>query len=204
MMHSQDQLKRFSYSGGREYVDKLKSILNENSDSGLARRLGIPKGTITTWLQRNTTPYEISIIVHLNTGLSLSWLLLDEGEPFEHQTNADSGSSLVEFDKEELSNGELKTDGTVSFDQRFLDSYDIDKDNAQLIAQDDQLFFVNTQETMPMSGTYLINLDGGLSLNRIQRLPKKKLAISFGDSIIEIIESDISVLGRVAMTVNKE
>ncbi|MBF4254802.1 hypothetical protein EA007_28740, partial [Vibrio anguillarum] len=51
---------------------------------------------------------------------------------------------------------------------------------------------------------YLIDVDGRLSINQIQRLPGRKLAIAFGDSTIEASENDIKVLGRVAVTMKKD
>ncbi|WP_232581718.1 bacteriocin [Photobacterium phosphoreum] len=66
------------------------------------------------------------------------------------------------------------------------------------------LYFVNTLETNPTSGKYLIDIDGSLSINHLQRLPGKKLAMSFGDSSIEVAQEDIRVIGRVAVTIDKE
>lgn len=203
MTNNQDKLKRFNYSGGKDYIIKLKSILGETTDTGLARRLGIPKGTISTWLQRDTTPFEISIIVHLATGLSLRWLLLDEGEPF--QVNSAENTQSKTFIRTKLQNGVLVEDGgDVSFDITLLNHYDIDIQNTKIIENGFELLFVNTQEVNPASGRYLIDIDGSISVNHLQRLPGKKLAMSFGDSSIEIAQEDIKVIGRVAMTIDKK
>ncbi|PSW57930.1 transcriptional regulator [Photobacterium kishitanii] len=203
MTNNQDQLRRFSYSGGKSYIAKLKSVLNETTDVGLARRLGIPKGTISTWMQRDTTPFEVSIIVHLATGLSLRWLLLDEGKPFE--TNSADNSQLAKFSQEKLQNGVLVEDNcNFNFDMTLLERYNIDIQSTKIIENDAELLFINIQETNPASGRYLIDIDGSISLNHLQRLPGKKLAMSFGDTSIEISESDIVVLGRVALAICKE
>lgn len=63
---------------------------------------------------------------------------------------------------------------------------------------------MNTFETNPASGRYLIDIDGSISINHLQRLPGKKLAMSFGDSSIEVAEEEIKVIGRVAMVIDKE
>lgn len=54
-----------------------------------------------------------------------------------------------------------------------------------------------------VSGEYLIEINGLLSLNHIQRLPNK-LAVVFGNSTVEVSEEDIKVIGRVAVTLKKE
>ena len=47
-------------------------------------------------------------------------------------------------------------------------------------------------------------MDGSFSINELQRLPGKKLAISFNGSTINVAEDDIKVVGRVAMVMGKE
>ncbi|CAH8242063.1 hypothetical protein VAE122_3200002 [Vibrio aestuarianus] len=51
---------------------------------------------------------------------------------------------------------------------------------------------------------FLVVVDGRLSINYLQRLPGKKLAIAFDTSTIEVSEQDIKVLGRVAMEMKKK
>ncbi|WP_080722795.1 hypothetical protein [Vibrio vulnificus] len=54
-----------------------------------------------------------------------------------------------------------------------------------------------------VSGTYLVDMDGRLSINHVQRLPNK-LAVVFGNSTVEVSEQDRKVMGRVAVTLRKE
>lgn len=54
-----------------------------------------------------------------------------------------------------------------------------------------------------VSGTYLVDMDGLLSLNEIQRLPGKKLAISFNGSTIQVDELDVKVVGKVAVVMER-
>ncbi|OBU17270.1 hypothetical protein AYY19_11685 [Photobacterium aquimaris] len=177
-------------------------MLGETTDTGLARRLGIPKGTISTWLQRDTTPFEISIIVHLATGLSLRWLLLDEGEPFSSETNTNESVESISISK--ILNGTLVDDSSISIDLLTLERYGLHTVSTKVIDHDGIIHFVNTLENNPTVGRYLISIDGNISINRIQRLPGKKLAMSFGDSTIEISDEDIDVVGRIVMTMEKE
>lgn len=53
------------------------------------------------------------------------------------------------------------------------------------------------------SSTHLVDMDGLLSLNEIQRLPGKKLAISFNGSTIQVDELDVKVVGRVTLVMEK-
>ena len=76
--------------------------------------------------------------------------------------------------------------------------------NTKIIENSFELLFINIQETNPASGRYLIDIDRSISVNHLQRLPGKKLAMNFGDSSIEVAEEDIKVIGRVAIAINKE
>ncbi|HAS8181794.1 hypothetical protein VVDAL79087_02093 [Vibrio vulnificus] len=51
--------------------------------------------------------------------------------------------------------------------------------------------------------THLVDMELRRSLNEIQRLPGKKLAISFNGSTILVDELDVKVVGRVAIVIER-
>ncbi len=59
-------------------------------------------------------------------------------------------------------------------------------------------------EHQAASSIYLADMDGLLSLNDIQDLPGKKLAISFNGSTLTVEEDDVRVVGRVALVMEKK
>jgi len=75
-----------------------------------------------------------------------------------------------------------------------------------VIDLDGSLLFVNTEETKPISGRYLLDTDGAISINHLQRLPGKKVAMSYGNTSVEVevAKADIVVLGRVVLAMEKE
>lgn len=207
MMHGQDKnaafpkIAAFDYKGGKSVTSKLCEVLHVNEYQDLAEVFSIPRGTVSTWHTRETTPYEIAIRAHLATGVSLKWLLLDEGEAF---CNSTAPSSTDGFPIEELVNGRLETIDSIHIDKNTLKKYGLTPENLQVISQSDTVFFINTNEIVASNGTYLIDIDGSISINQLQRLPGKKLALIFSGTIIEITESEIRILGRVVMTMSKE
>ncbi|MBG0757126.1 bacteriocin [Vibrio cidicii] len=50
---------------------------------------------------------------------------------------------------------------------------------------------------------HLVDMERRRSLNEIQRLPGKKLAISFNGSTIQVDELDVKVVGRVALVMER-
>lgn len=203
MKENQAIINAFNYSSGKEYMEKIKYLLGTSTDSALAARFNVPKGTISTWLRRDMTPFEISIRTHLATGVSLRWLLLDEGDPFEKEEEKKQ-TETISLTKEILNNGEIIKSDSIIFDLQLLVNYNLDPVMTKLISQDNELLLIDTSKKAPTSGRYLINIDGSISINHLQRLPGKKLAMSFGDSSIEIAQEDIEVIGRVVMVMEKE
>nr|WP_255550668.1 helix-turn-helix domain-containing protein [Moritella sp. 28] len=166
----------------------------------MARTFDIPKSTIFTWHKRNMTPFEIAVRIHLIKGVSLKWLLLDQGEAFE-------SAGMVLKEKlviEKIANGILDKSEEMSLDASIMERYELTPSITRVIDLDGSLLFVNTEETKPISGRYLLDIDGAISINGLQRLPGKKLAMSYGNTSVEVAEADIVVLGRVVLAMEKE
>ncbi|SJZ95214.1 helix-turn-helix domain-containing protein [Photobacterium toruni] len=194
------KIPQFPYDGGRSITKKLKILANVEEFQDLAEVFDIPRSTISTWHTRNMTPFEVILRTHLATGCSLKWLMLDQGEAFEKTED----SSIKTLPIEKISNGSLETKGHISLDLITLEKYGLEESTTTVVEQDHNFYFVNTFETNPTSGRYLIDIDGSLSINHLQRLPGKKLAMDLGSSTIEVAQEDIKVIGRVAIIINKE
>ncbi|ACQ60319.1 hypothetical protein VCC_003232 [Vibrio cholerae RC9] len=85
-----------------------------------------------------------------------------------------------------------------------MNSFNLKSGSTIEVETNEALYLVDNDSRDAVSGNYLIDIDGRLSVNHIQRLPGKKLAIAFGESTIEVSEHDIKVLGRVAVTLRKD
>lgn len=71
------------------------------------------------------------------------------------------------------------------------------------VESDSITYIIDKDVRLAVSGTYLVDMDGLLSLNEIQRLPGKKLAISFNGSTSQVDELDVKVVGRVAVVMER-
>lgn len=72
------------------------------------------------------------------------------------------------------------------------------------IEHDGTTFIVDKKVHQAVSGTYLVNMDGLLSLSDIQRLPAKRLAFSFNGPTLTVKEDEVRVVGRVALMMEKK
>jgi hypothetical protein len=196
------------YIKGREVTEKLKEITNTRDFLSLAKVLGVPKSTISTWHQRKLTPYEIVIRTHLRTGASIRYMVTGKGEAFPeentqtHVSKETASESFINVDYFNLTNGKLVGNETLAFDKRYLARREIL--NVMGIEHDGTTFIIDKEIHQAVSGTYLVDMDGLLSLNDIQRLPGKKLAISFNGSTLTVQEDEVRVVGRVALVMEKK
>ncbi|CAH7145551.1 Transcriptional regulator [Vibrio chagasii] len=208
MSELQEQIPSFEYIGGREVTERMKEVTKTKDFKSLGDVLGISKGTISTWHQRNLTPFEVILRLHLKTGASIRYLALGEGEAFpgqivqKHKSQKNEAKTLFDVDYFTLTNGKLVGSETLAFDKSYLDRLGILK--VICIENDGTTFIVDQEVHQAVSGTYLVDIDGLLSLNEIQRLPGKKLAISFNGSTLTVEENEVRVVGRVALVMERK
>ncbi|CAH6834940.1 Predicted transcriptional regulator [Vibrio chagasii] len=201
------KIEPFEYIGGRDFTSKVVNVMNLERYNQLTEVLGVNKGTISTWHTRNMTPFELAVRIHLSEGVSLKWLLLDEGEPFPEQSEQDHVSqkneakTLFDIDYFSIDDGKLVGERILAFDKALLDELGVS--NVMAIKDGTTTFLINKESHQAVSGTYLVDMDGLLSLNDIQRLPGKKLAISFNGSTLTVEEDEVRVVGRVALVMDK-
>ncbi|MEZ9239829.1 phage repressor protein CI [Vibrio splendidus] len=207
MSELQEQIPPFEYIGGREVTERMKEVTKTRDFKSLGDVLGISKGTISTWHQRELTPFEVILRLHLKTGASIKYLALGEGEAFpdqvvqEHTSKKNEAKTLFDVDYFALTNGKLVGNETLAFDKSYLDKLGVL--NVMGIEHDGTTFIVDKEVHQAVSGTYLVDMDGLLSLNDIQRLPGKKLAISFNGSTLTVEEDEVRVVGRVSLVMEK-
>lgn len=201
------KIDQISYLGGKDVIKKLMKVTNSERQQDIADVFDIPKSTIATWRQRDLTPFEIAIRTHLRTGVSLEWLLLDKGDPYpqtptqKHITKKNESKTIFDVDCFRIEDGQLVGSGTIAFDKSLLDEVGVI--NAMAIKDGLKTVLINKESRQAVNGTYLVDMDGLLSLNEIQRLPGKKLAISFNGSTIQVDELDVKVVGRVAVVMER-
>lgn len=191
----------FEYLSGIEFTKQLKEVTGCKNYQLMSDYFGVPSSTFSTWHHHNRTGFELIVRAHLATGASVRYMALGEGEPFPESNDSSSTSSIGKFI---IANGQLAKTGTVELGLSTLEDFGLVKDELFMIEQNGIQLYVNTAEQQPSSGDYVLDIDGVISVNYLQRLPGKKLAIAFDTSTIEVSEKDIKVLGRVAMEMRKK
>lgn len=215
VMSEQRTIPAPEYIKGHEFTQMLKEVLGCKDFAEVSQILNVPKSTFSTWNLHNRTSHEIMVRIHLAMGIPIKKLALgiNEEEPTSPQAPFYSSHIPVQYTAPQrdtvilesfcLANGQLIDTGEVPYAIRRINSFGLNPVTTIEVETNEAIFLVEKGETDAVSGKYLIDVDGHLSINQIQRLPGKKLAIAFGESTLEVSEHDIKVLGRVAVTLKK-
>lgn len=214
---SKEKIPAYNYLSGIEFTENLKHLANCRTFLELAEILDVPKATFSTWNTHNRTSHELMVRLHLRLGIPIEQLALypedrTNSVPYEPKTLTPENGETTSTPQRQtailksfcLTNGELLATGEVPYAVRRMNSFNLKAESTIEIETNEALFLVDNSSTNPASGKYLIDIDGTLSINHIQRLPGKKLAVVFGETTVEVAEEDIKVIGRVAVTLKKD
>ncbi|EJA7355650.1 phage repressor protein CI [Vibrio parahaemolyticus] len=209
----------FDYLKGDEFTERLKEVTGCRTFLDMAELLDVPKATFSAWKLHNRTSHELMVRLHLALGVPIEELAL-KPEDRDKVRSSDAAKKAATYHSAErlenpqhgsviiksycLTNGKLLDTGDVPYAMRRMNSFNLDAPYTIEVETNEAVYLVDQDSANPVSGKYLIDIDGTLSINHIQRLPGKKLAVVFGDSTVDVAEEDIKVLGRVAVTLKKD
>ena len=206
---SRDTIPPFDYLKGSDFTHNLKDLTGCRDFMELSRLVGVPKSTFSTWNTHERTSHELMVRLSISLGIPQENLALKESD---RQTTSSRERSEVNISDTSnpqhgtvilksacLSDGRLIDTGEVPYAMRRMNKYGLNDSSVIEIETNDALYLVNQDIKSAVSGKYLVDIDGHLSINHVQRLPGKKLAVAFGDTTMEVAEEDIKIVGRVAV-----
>ncbi|WP_210441810.1 helix-turn-helix domain-containing protein [Vibrio crassostreae] len=223
-MSSKPKIPPFNYLSGSDFTENLKHLTKSKTILEMAERFDVKKTTFSTWNTHNRTSHELMVRLHLALGIPIEELALSEEERAKLPTSkVDSTARMVgvspeiesapSTDKPQhqivivksfcLSGGKLIDTGEIPYPVRRINSFSLQNADLIELETNEAIMLVDKNDDDAVSGSYLISIDGRHSINEVQRLPGKKLAIAFSDSTMEVSEEDIEVVGRVAIKMNK-
>ncbi|WP_029822533.1 phage repressor protein CI [Vibrio parahaemolyticus] len=220
-----EKIPPFDYLKGEAFTETLKEVTGCKTLLEMSELFDVPKATFSAWNTHDRTSHELIVRLHLAKGIPIERLALsdDELNKAAHGQSSISNpliATLSRFDREKskvnpqhqvvilksfcLTNGQLLETGEIPYPVRRINSYSLNSHSLIEVETNEAIYLVDKESLNAVSGKYLIDIDGNLSINHIQRLPGKKLAIAFGETTMEVSEHDITVMGRVAVTSKKD
>lgn len=83
-------------------LERLMTVFSVESDSELARKLGVNRQTLGSWRSRKSIPYALCVNVSESEGVSLDWLLTGEGSMLRAGSEAVSETAAINPQEEAI------------------------------------------------------------------------------------------------------
>lgn len=219
-MDNTNKIPKYDVLKGHEFTNNLKTLLGCKNFHELSDMTEIPASTFGTWNSKDRTSHELIIRLHLALNIPVRDLALgyhqiatnpalDEQKISESEMSYNASSdtpleiahkSTITVETFTLQNGILENRRATLFDSDLL--ADFNPKSLMAVTTPEATYILDIAINQGVSGTYLADIDGFLSLNDLQRLPGNKLAIAFNGSILEVEEKSITIKGKLVAEIN--
>ncbi|ELY4816186.1 phage repressor protein CI [Cronobacter sakazakii] len=173
-----------------DVLDRICEAYGFSQKIQLANHFDIASSSLSNRYTRGAISYDFAAHCALETGADLRWLLTGEGQPFTTSTVAKDTRIIETFT---LSEEKLISDGSLAIDAHFFTKQ---LTEMMAIRADGKLHFIDKQASLS-DGLWLIDIEGGISIKELTKLPGRKLYVAGGKIPFECGIDDINALGRV-------
>ncbi|HAF9718406.1 TPA: phage repressor protein CI [Salmonella enterica subsp. enterica serovar Javiana] len=173
-----------------DVLDRICEAYGFSQKIQLANHFDIASSSLSNRYTRGAISYDFAAHCALETGANLQWLLTGKGQPFTSSAIAEDTMSIELFT---LSEEILKSDGSITVDAHFFTKPLTD---AMAIRTEGKLHFIDKQASLS-DGLWLVDIEGGISIRELTKLPGRKLHVTGGKVPFECGIDDIKTLGRV-------
>lgn len=173
-----------------DVLDRICEAYGFSQKTQLANHFDIASSSLSNRYTRGAISYDFAAHCALETGASLQWLLTGKGQPFTSSASAEDTLTIELFT---LSEELLKSDCSITVDVHFFTKPLTD---TMAIRSEGKLHFIDKQASLA-DGLWLVDIEGGISIRELTKLPGRKLHVTGGKVPFECGIDDIKTLGRV-------
>ncbi|HBQ1909088.1 TPA: phage repressor protein CI [Klebsiella pneumoniae] len=173
-----------------DVLDRICEAYGFSQKIQLANHFDIASSSLSNRYTRGAISYDFAAHCALETGANLRWLLTGEGQAFASSASSDDTKSIEAFT---LSEEILKSDGFLNIDAQFFTKPLAD---GMVVRTEGRLHFIDKQASLS-DGLWLVDIEGGISIRELTKLPGRKLHVTGGKVPFECGIDDIKALGRV-------
>lgn len=189
---------------GLKVLTRMKRILDVEKDKEVAEHFGLGTQAVYNWKMRGTIPVEQAILLALEKGVSLDWLLLGigDGEPVPGHTGLGADRDYTEvplydieasagdgsfFDQEQISsflkfrNDWLKREG---LHQKDLVAIRVSGDSMDGTLADGDTVLIDRSKRKP-DGVFAIRIGDSLRIKRLQMMTDGSIRLSSDNAMYQ-------------------
>jgi len=183
------KIKEYTFEA-TEILDRVCETYGFHQKAQLAEYFKISPSSLSNRYMRGTISYDFAAICALETGASLKWLLLGEGEKFSIDQSKSEGKT---FDLFTLSENRLSEKSQLRIGDGFFAKQ---PNNGFAVRFSGGLYFID-KDAKISDGSWLISIDDSISIRKLAKLPGNKIHVSGGAVDFECTLEDLEVMGRV-------
>lgn len=183
--------------GGLVAVQRLQNAYGFSRRKDFAEYLQISPNTFGTWGSRNFFPSDLAIKCQLETGARIEYLCFGE-EPIFNEI-----SDMKFFHRIRLENGKVFKLPPTAFMLPHLPE-GTNPDTTLCAVEENKTYFINTQYGDLVDGDYFVTVENSHLIRYLTILPGGKVRVDGGKFSFEANVSDIEIVGKVILKMEKE
>lgn len=173
-----------------EILDRICDVYGFTQKIQLANHFEIAASSLSNRYKRGAISYDFVVHCTVETGVNANWLLTGEGEKYPASAESDNYMTMPKFT---LSEGEFSHSDEIKLDIKFVSKHLI---SPQCVSIEGKTFIIETDSKLS-DGSWLVDIEGMISIREITLLPAKRLHVAGGNVPFECSTDDIKMLGRV-------
>jgi hypothetical protein len=176
-----------------ELLNRICEVYGFNQKVQLANHFDIAASSLSNRYRRGPISYDFAVFCSLETGANINWLITGQGPKFSGEPAQSLSTDTIGIPYSTLSDGEIHENGTITVSNSLFGKPII---NPMSIHHGNQTYFIE-RNTSLSDGSWLIDIDGAISIRELTVLPAKKLHVAGGKIPFECATDEIKTIGRV-------
>ncbi len=178
--------------GAKAAIERMVEAYGVKTKLALCDALGVTASALSNRQVRDSFPAEYVLKCALDTGASLRWLTYGQGEMYE--PNIITAPSALAVPTKKLLGRQLLDSETLLLDKNFLP----EGVKKPLVIIDGKIQYIASQTYEDIyDGTWLIDIDGNISIRDIVLIPGNRLKISDPKHSFECKSDEIHAIARI-------
>lgn len=193
-------MSKFSYEQighSSDVLDRVGEAYGFTSKLQLADHFDMASSSLSARFKRGIFPADMVVRCVAETGASLEWLATGSGQKFNHEE-----LDILRIPRKKIVDGILYDAGMLMLDKvTFLQGKPLPTSPISIIDGTTQ-YVIEQEFTEIYDDKWLVEIEGKASVRTLTRIPVKKVRISGVGMAFDCALDDITVIGRVVLTIN--
>ncbi len=182
--------------GGNDTLDRVIEAYGFRTKVALAEHLGIASSSLANRYKRDFFPADIVVRCMAETGATLEWLVTGNGPKFDGED-----LDILRISRQKIVDGQLYDSGVLMLDKAtFLPGKTVPT-KPLCIIESSTTYVIEREFSEVFDGEWLVDIEGKTSVRTLTRIPVKKVRVCGAGAAFDCSIDDISVIGRVVLTI---